>query len=86
MTSCSYFSMNFFIVGSHISTLGLPRRHPGNEFNCKRRRCRRRGEGSGHPLSILAWEIPRMEAPGGIQSLGSQRADTREHSAAHFNP
>ena len=23
--------------------------------------------------SILAWEIPQMEEPGGLQSLGSQR-------------
>ena len=23
--------------------------------------------------SILAWEIPRMEEPGGLQSMGSQR-------------
>ena len=23
--------------------------------------------------SILAWEIPRTEAPGGLQSMGSQR-------------
>ena len=25
-----------------------------------------------HP-SILAWEIPRAEEPGGLQSMGSQR-------------
>ena len=24
--------------------------------------------------SILAWEIPRMEDPGGLQSMGLQRA------------
>ena len=23
--------------------------------------------------SILAWEIPRIEEPGGLQSMGSQR-------------
>ena len=27
----------------------------------------------GTHSSILAWRIPRMEEPGGLQSLGSQR-------------
>ena len=27
--------------------------------------------------SILAWEIPRTEEPGGLQSMGSQRVGTR---------
>ena len=31
------------------------------------------GEGNGNPLSILAWEIPWTEEPGGLQSMGSQR-------------
>jgi len=26
--------------------------------------------------SILAWEIPRTEEPGGLQSLGSQKSKT----------
>ena len=26
--------------------------------------------------SILAWRIPRAEEPGGLQSMGSQEADT----------
>ena len=26
--------------------------------------------------SILAWRIPRMEEPGGLQSMGSQQSDT----------
>ena len=25
------------------------------------------------PSSILAWEIPQTEEPGGLQSMGSQR-------------
>ena len=29
------------------------------------------GEGNGNPLSILAWEIPWTEEPGGLQSIGS---------------
>ena len=31
------------------------------------------GEGNGNPLSILAWKIPWMEEPGGLQSIGAQR-------------
>ena len=27
--------------------------------------------------SILAWEIPRTEEPGGLQSMGSQKSDMR---------
>ena len=28
--------------------------------------------------SILAWEIPRREEPGGLQSLGLQESDSTE--------
>ena len=31
------------------------------------------GEGNGNPLNLLAWEIPRTEERGGLQSTGSQR-------------
>ena len=31
------------------------------------------GEGMSTHSSILAWEIPWTEAPGGLQSMGSQR-------------
>ena len=31
------------------------------------------GGGNGTPLSILAWEIPWAEEPGGLQSMGPQR-------------
>ena len=31
------------------------------------------GEGNGNPSSILAWEIPCIEEPGGLQSMGSKR-------------
>ena len=27
-------------------------------------------------FSILAWEIPRTEEPGGLQSMGSQKSQT----------
>ena len=30
-------------------------------------------EGMATYSSILAWRIPRMEEPGGLQSMGSQR-------------
>ena len=30
--------------------------------------------------SILAWKIPWLEEPGGLQSLGSQREDTTEET------
>ena len=28
--------------------------------------------------SVLAWEIPRTEEPGGLQSMGMQELDTTE--------
>ena len=30
------------------------------------------------PSSILAWEIPRTEEPGGLQSMGHKESDTTE--------
>ena len=30
----------------------------------------------GNPLSILAWEIPGIEEPGRLQSMGSQKSRT----------
>ena len=48
---------------------------------------KRPGGGHGHPLSVLAWRIPRTEEPGGLQSLGLQRvgqvteATERRHTA-----
>ena len=32
------------------------------------------GGENGKPSSILAWEIPWTEEPGGLQPMGSQRA------------
>ena len=32
------------------------------------------GEGMATHSSILAWRIPKTEEPGGLQSIGSQRA------------
>ena len=33
--------------------------------------------------SVLAWKIPRIEEPGGLQSTGSQRVDMTEHTGVH---
>ena len=33
------------------------------------------GEGNGNLLSILAWEVPWTEEPGGLQSMGWQELD-----------
>ena len=30
--------------------------------------------------SILAWKIPWTEEPGGLESMGSQKLDTAEHT------
>ena len=35
------------------------------------------GEGDGTHSSVLAWEIPWTEEPGGLQSLGWQKSRTR---------
>ena len=32
--------------------------------------------------SILAWEIPWTEKPGGLQSTGSKESDTTDYTAA----
>ena len=56
----------------------------GQEFSCQWRRCRRRvydrslsqedplEEDMATHSSILAWEIPWTEGPGGLQSMGLQ--------------
>ena len=33
----------------------------------------------------LAWNIPWMEEPGGLQSMGSRRVDTTERLHFHFS-
>ena len=35
------------------------------------------GEGNGNHSSTLTWEIPWIEEPGGLQSMGSQESDMR---------
>ena len=34
-------------------------------------------EGNGNYFSILAWEIPWTEEPGGLRSIGLQKSGTR---------
>ena len=36
--------------------------------------------------STLAWKIPWMEEPGGLQSMGSLELDTTERLHFHFSP
>ena len=35
--------------------------------------------------SILAWRFPWTEEPGGLQSTGSQRVSTTEHTLALYS-
>ena len=37
-------------------------------------------EGTATHSSVLAWRSPWTEEPGGLQSLGSQKADRTEHA------
>ena len=41
------------------------------------------GGGNGNQSSIRSWKIPLTEEPGGLQSTGSQRTDTTEHTHTH---
>ena len=36
--------------------------------------------------SILAWEIPWIEEPGGLQSMGSQESNTTERCKLYYIP
>ena len=57
-----------------FSHLGLPRWCSGKESACQAGDAGSiPGEGNDNPLSILAWEIPWTEEPGGLQSVGLQR-------------
>ena len=37
----------------------------------------------GTHSSILAWEIPRAEKPGGLQSIGHKESDTTDQMSTH---
>ena len=71
-------------LGSGKSTSGKPRWLNGKEFTCQCWQCRKCGfnpwvgkipwrRKTATHSSVLAWEIPWMEEPGGLQSTGSQR-------------
>ena len=36
--------------------------------------------------SILAWEIPRTEEPGGLRSMGLKKSDTKERPSTQCRP
>jgi len=42
-------------------------------------------EGMATHSSILAWEIPWTEEPGGLQFVGSQELDMTEHACTHMH-
>ena len=35
--------------------------------------------------SVLAWNIPWTEEPGGLRSMGSEESDATEHARTHAN-
>ena len=37
-------------------------------------------------MATHSWEIPCTEEPGGLQSMGSQRLDTTEHTHETITP
>ena len=73
---------------------GLPRYHSGKESACWYRRCEMQVWSLGweDPLeeelatlsSILAWEVPWTEEPGGLPPMGSQKSRTQLSSWAHI--
>ena len=72
-----------FLIDNGISLNGLPRWLSDKESTCQ---CRRRGfdplvemeEEMATHSSILAWEIPWTEEPGGLESMGFQESDMTE--------
>ena len=65
----------------HRHAVGLPRWFSGKESTCQCRRWgsiprlgRSPGEGNGNLLQCLAWEMPWTQEPGGLQSMGLQKA------------
>ena len=67
-----------------ILMTGLSRWLSGKESPCQYRKTWVQSVSQEDPLekemathsSILAWEIPRTEEPGGLQSMGSQESQT----------
>ena len=85
----------YVIVLLFIQTLlGLPRALSGKESTYQCRRCRFDLWVGKNPVekeiwspsSILAWEIPWTEEPGGLQSMGSQRDTTEQLDSNIVDP
>ena len=62
---------------NYYFTRGFPGGSDGKESACNAGALgalgRSPGEGNGHPLHILAWEIPRIEELGGLQFMRAPR-------------
>ena len=67
------------IQGSEGRSQGSPGGTGGKELTCQCRRLRDVGSSPG----FLAWEIPWTEEPGGLQSIGLQRARHDWSDLAH---
>ena len=66
-------STGWFLKITPIYIRGLPRWHSSKESACPGSG-RSPNEGNSNPLQYLAWTIPWIEEPGGLQSMGLQRA------------
>ena len=82
LVECSIYINTIYCTG--IYPYGLPRWLSGKESACNAGDVglipgsgRSPGEGNGNHSNILAWEIPWTEEPGGLQSMGSQKSQTR---------
>ena len=68
-----------------ITCFGFPWWISSKEFTCQYRRLGLQSLSQKDPLekemathsSILAWEIPRTEEPGGLQSMALQKSQTQ---------
>ena len=56
-------NFNYIPTAPFVHLISHFRLHPNKQI----------GEGNGTPLHFLAWKIPWMEEPGGLQSMGSLR-------------
>ena len=83
--TCLHLPAHSHVVGitsPHVQMISFPSGSEGKESTCNlETQVRSLGwedpleEGMATHSSVLAWRIPWTEEPGGLQSLGSQRAD-----------
>ena len=79
-------------MGGEFEEECLPGGSVGREYTCNARGVgsipglgRSPGGGNGDHSTILAWEIPWTEEPGGLQSIGSQRdIGVTKHARTHM--